>query len=174
MKDSIFKGVAFIQYMVKQLYDNDPEKQIGKTVIQKMFYLLSRKGTVDLDYSMYHYGPYSGQVSSELNFAENSKAVKIEWKTDLGYFITPLKKSYENYLEDDEKKSIDDIVVKYGNLSAVELSIVATALFAFDNFDLKDKNELIRVVSDLKTDYKRNTIKKLIEKYVFDELSPMH
>jgi uncharacterized protein len=169
MTDSIFKGVAFIQYMVKQLFDLNPNKQIGKTVIQKMFYLLSRKGTVSLDYSMYHYGPFSGQISSELNFAEHSNAVKIEWKMDEGYWITPGGNEFDSNLNDDEIKSIDEIINKYGSLNAVDLSIVATAFFGKDNFDIKDKNDLIRAVSDLKTDYSENKIKQLIEKYVFPE-----
>jgi len=67
---SMFKNSGLLGYLVKSLKQKYPDRQIGKTVIQKMMYLLSRNGIMDFEFSMYHYGPYSSEVAGELNFAE--------------------------------------------------------------------------------------------------------
>ena len=89
MRESIFKGPALVAYLVKRMSETYPDKQVGKTVIQKLLFLLTRAGVVDFDYAMYHYGPYSAQALSELNFAEDIGAVEIVWVPNEGYFITP-------------------------------------------------------------------------------------
>ncbi len=164
MRESIFKGPAMISHLVKTISEKYPEKQVGKTFIQKMVYLLAREGTADFDYSMYHYGPYSGQVSEELDFTENIGAVEIDWAPSKGYFIKSKDTSWEQYLNEGEKRVIDELVDKYGEFSAIELSIITTSLFIRDNFDVRDKNELIHVVASLKPQPTEAWIKDILKK----------
>lgn len=165
MLESIFKNPTLIGYLVKRIEEEFPGKQIGKTVLQKMVYLLESNGICHFDYSMYHYGPYSSQVSGELNFAENNGIVEISWEEDKGYFIKPGEAldRLEDFLVDEEKERINEIVKKYGGFNAVELSLIATALFLKDNFNVSD-NELAKAVHNIKTQYTLKSIADILQK----------
>jgi len=69
MKEML-KGPAIIYYLVKQLKEKYPDKQVGKTVIQKLMYLFESKSNGDFEFTMYHYGPYSSKVGEYVNIAE--------------------------------------------------------------------------------------------------------
>jgi uncharacterized protein YwgA len=164
MNTNIFHGPALIYYLVKKKSEKDPSAQVGKTVIQKLFYLLSRQGVGNFDYSLYHYGPYSSQVSSELNFAENIGALSANWVPDRGYFISPVssRQSLLRYLEEKEKTAIDEVVRKYGNYNAGDLSVITTALFLKENFGINNQSSLIDAVASLKPQYHRDYISSLL------------
>lgn len=162
---SIFKNPALISYLVKKIRIEYPKRQVGKTIIQKMVYLLNRNDAVDFDYSMYHYGPYSSEVSGELNFAQNIGIVQVEWIDDKGYFIesTAKLKKFEKLITEEEKKAIDEIVERFGSFNAIELSIIATAFFLKDNFGVRD-TELVTVIHRFKQDHSAEYIKKVLRK----------
>ena len=60
MNKATIGDAAKLVYLVDKLEDVSP--QVGKTVVQKMMFLLDKKGVVNYDYSLYHYGPYSPAV----------------------------------------------------------------------------------------------------------------
>ncbi len=166
MSESIFKRPTLIAYLVKSINDRYPDKQVGKTIIQKMMYILARKKLFDADYSMYYYGPYSQEVAGELNFAESTGIVEIRWVNDKGYFITPINDKLghlEHVLRESEKKEIDDTVAKFGEFNANELSIIATALYLKDNFEL-DGRELIKAVHEIKDQHNMDYIKHILQR----------
>ncbi len=165
MGESIFKNPTLIGYLVKKIKMKNPKRQVGKTIVQKMMYLLNRKDVIDFDYSMYHYGPYSSEVSGELNFAENSGIVHVNWINDKGYFIdaTPKLKKFEKLITEGEKKAIDEIVEGFGSFNAIELSIIATGFFLKDNFGVRD-TEVVNVIHQFKQDYTVEFIENIIRK----------
>jgi uncharacterized protein YwgA len=163
MRESIFKGPAFITHLVKTISEKYPDKQVGKTVIQKLLFLLTREGVVDFDYSMYHYGPYSAQAFIELNFAEDIGAVEVVWVQNRGYFIKPKDTSLERLLDEEEKAVINRIAEKYGTFNATELSIITTALFVRDYFGVVDDEEIVQVVASLKPQYRRDRIGDILK-----------
>lgn len=167
--ESIFEIPALISYLVKRLLIKHPDKQVGKTIVQKMMYLLSREGVVDFDYSMYHYGPYSVEVTGELNFAESANIVEIRWVDEQGYFIQPgpgLPK-FESLITEGQKEAIDNLVNRYSHFNAIELSILATALFLKDNFGVPDRR-LAEVVHTVKSNHRLDFIEeKLREAGIF-------
>lgn len=164
MMESIFWEPALIGYLVKRLNEKYPGNQVGKTVVQKMMYLLTREGVSDFRYSMYHYGPYSSAVSGELNFAENSEIVDIDWIKEKGYSIKPgtALNKFEDLLTEDDKEKVNEISDKFGNFNAGALSLIATALFLKDNYDVAD-DELPQLVHRLKEKYDVSHISKLLK-----------
>lgn len=154
MSDNLFKYTAMIGYMVKKLQEARPGKQIGKTFIQKMIYLLTREGAVRFDYSMYHYGPYSSGVERELNLAEQRGFVDLKWVAGAGYFAEATSKleGFEELVLDSEKQAIEKLVDQYGELNAIDLSLIATAYYMKDNFDTPDER-LSETIHGLKPKY---------------------
>jgi len=149
--ESIFEIPALICYLVKRLLTKHPDKQVGKTIVQKMMYLLSRQGIVDFDYSMYHYGPYSSEVEGELNFAESAEIVEIKWVDEQGYYIKPGPNlsSFESLVTKDQRYAIDDLIDQYGHFNAIELSLITTAFFLKDDFGVPERR-LAEVVHNVK------------------------
>lgn len=163
-EESLFRNSGLIGYLVKGLKEKYPSKQIGKTVIQKMMYLLSRSNVANFGFSMYHYGPYSSEVSGELNFAERNGIVDISWKDAEGYYINPTERvqNFEYLLSDDEKRVVDDLVTRFGRFKAVDLSLIATALYLKDNFDVEEYR-LVEAVHSAKKKYPTKYIKSILE-----------
>jgi hypothetical protein len=56
---SIFKNPAVIGYLVKKMSEFYPGKQIGKTIVQKLIFLLVEKNIFYFRYSMFNYGHFS-------------------------------------------------------------------------------------------------------------------
>lgn len=166
MPENIFHNPTLISYVVKRIKETYPATQISKTIVQKLIYLLSRKDIVDFDYSLYHYGPYSSQVSSELNFAEEIGVIVIDWIPGKGYFISPGPMYSTELLlkntEKTERDTVDEVIQEYGNYNSIELSIITTALFLNKNFGVNDKDNLLEVVSSLKPQYDKERISNLL------------
>jgi uncharacterized protein YwgA len=163
IQNSIFKDPALIGFLVKELHKKDPDKQIGKTILQKMCYFLTQEGLTDFKYSMYHYGPYSSQVSGELGFAAASGLVIETWQKELGYFIEPGPKEpdFEHLVTEEEKRAIDRITERYGRYNAIDMSIIATAIYHKKVFGVPDE-KLADVVHSLKKKQNLSHIKKLL------------
>lgn len=163
-EESMFRNSGLIGYLVKRLNETYPGKQIGKTIIQKIMYLLSRSDVANFSFSMYHYGPYSSEVSGELNFAERNGIVDISWKDAEGYYINPTEKGqdFEHLLSDGEKRAVDDMVARFGKYKAIDLSLIATALYLKDNFDVEE-DRLVEAVHNAKKKFSPEYIRSILE-----------
>jgi len=162
--ESIFKSSGMIGYLVKRLSEEYPGKQVGKTIIQKIMYLLTRNNIARFDFSMYHYGPYSSELSGELSFAEKNGIVKITWKDNEGYFIEPTTDAdrFVALLDGDERQAVDEAVTQFGKFTAKDLSLIATALYLKDNFGVED-SKLAEAVHNAKKSYSPDYISKVLK-----------
>jgi len=161
----ILKGPALVYYLVKELKKKYPKKQVGKTIIQKLMYIFELTSGKDFDYTMYHYGPYSWKVSEYLNLAEALNAVEIDWDPSKGYFVRPNDKPpFKVSIGEEEKKLMRQIIEKYGKFNAVELSIFTTAMYVKDRFGESDPENIVKIVSSLKPEHKKEWIKQILIK----------
>lgn len=167
---TIYKGPALISFLVKKLNQKFPEKQIGKTLIQKLIFILSIEANDEYtfkkyNYNLHYYGPYSSDLSLDLDFAENLSFLNVQWN-QLGYHIFANKsKDFERYLGSSERGKIGTIIDKYGSLNAKELSILATALYFKDNYNLNREN-LVKSVKRIKTEYSEEEIRSILTKFL--------
>ncbi len=154
-----------ITYLVKKINEETPTIQIGKTMIQKYLYFLdhSFRSETDLDYGLYHYGPYSRKTEFFLALAKNSGFITIDYIQGSGYRITPNNESQdEDQLEEKYKDKINELVARFANLNARQLSIVATADYLINVYK-KDKNYLVNGIHEMKPYIKKNEIKKTLK-----------
>lgn len=169
---NIFKGPALIAYLVKKLGEKYSNKQVGKTIIQKLIFLFLREINKDqtnlnYDFSLHHYGPFSSELAADLNFTENIDFIRVEWRSSLGYFLKVGEDiSFERHLTSNEKEKLNQIALKYGNFDVKELSILATALYIKDNFNTPTKN-IPEIVRKLKADYSIEQINEILDKFRF-------
>lgn len=167
---TIYEGPALIFFLVKKLNQKFPQKQIGKTLIQKLIFILSTESNDEplfkkYNYNLHYYGPYSPELSVDLDFAENLSFLNIQWNR-LGYFISTNKsKDFEKYLDSSEREKIDVIIDKYGSLNTKELSILATALYIKNNYNLNGET-LVDSVKGIKTEYSEEEIRHIITTFL--------
>jgi len=160
----ILKNAKLIYWITKKLEEKYPENQIGKTKIQKLMYLLEDKLNEDFGYTMYHYGPYSSEIAESMNIANANGWIDMEWHVDSGYSMHIKDISDPLEIQDKEERAIEKIVNKYGNFKALELSIIATALYVKKNFGVDNPNDIIDIVLDLKPKNNREWIENTLNK----------
>lgn len=158
------RRARLVGYLVKKLRERDENKQIGKTVVQKMIYLFGLESDTSFGYSMHHYGPFSKSAASALDLAKKHELVEIEWKPEKGYFIEPTGKVSEKDVDDETKEALDRVVEKFGGYSAIELSIIATGFYVKRNFEYGSEGELVKTVSSMKPEHQRDWIEDLLSK----------
>lgn len=129
--------------------------EIGKTAMMKCTYFLQEIENVPLnyDFKIYTYGPYSSEVTEELDFARQSGLLDIKWTGFPNglhfYSISALNKGATQY-----DAQIDSIMTVFGEKTAKELELLSTVLFvqrAKENNKLKkDKTTICRSVAAIK------------------------
>ncbi len=103
---------------------------IGKTRLQKSAYFLESKGGSRIfDFSYYHYGPYSEDLSDSIDDAHALRLVDLDWKNSQAgtrYAIFRSQVSSADEPQDHQRRKILNILGQY---SAVELELAATTDF---------------------------------------------
>jgi len=172
--NNTLKVSTLVYMLIKELSEQYPDIQISKTVVQKMMYLAERELKLDLGFSMYHYGPYSAQVSYCIDFLEDLGLIDVNWDIQKGYSIAVKENKKANdtikdTINQTEKSVIKEIVYKYGSLEPIKLFMITTALFVSCEFGVKAGEQLIKIVKSLKPEYSDNYIKNTLEEVKFIE-----
>jgi hypothetical protein len=111
--------------------------RLGKTVLQKMIFLLQRSFGVDCDYgyTLYTYGPYSADVARDLDIVAGLGGARVDYDFSFaGYEIHPgpasadLRKRAESFLEEISPK-LDRLVADFGGFTAKDLELRSTAVY---------------------------------------------
>ena len=154
---------GLIAAVVSALHRRSP--QLGKTVLQKVVYLLQDLVRLPIGYrfQFYTYGPFSVELLQDLDLVEGLGGVKINRVVSLtgGFEILPgdraddLIRKADNWLkEQGADDAISRIVADYGHLSARDLELRATVVYVVRDLELRgtigDNGRVKEVVGDLK------------------------
>ncbi|MBK9097031.1 MAG: DUF4065 domain-containing protein [bacterium] len=157
---NLFTGNYKILLGILNFYKEEyPNKQLGKTMIQKLCYLLTREDILDYDYSLYHYGPYSVDLESDLDILNFFDEVSIGWN-QYGYDIEI--KNQELKLDKLQAEKIKNVIENYGHYTATDLSLVATALYIKDNYGIDDY-DLVDEVHNIKPNFNPEYIENVLQ-----------
>jgi uncharacterized protein YwgA len=148
--------------------------QFGKTVLQKLVYILQEIYGVPCgyDYILYNYGPYSEALADDLSFFASMDGVKIDWSSRLGYEIKEAGKT-EHFRKRGEKfltqyaSGINEVIEKFGNMNAKELELRSTILYVSKEEPLAEMDLLSRV-KEIKPHFSFNEICS-----AYEELKPL-
>ena len=154
---------GLIAAIVRGLHPRSP--QLGKTVLQKVVFLLQDLAGVPIGYrfQFYTYGPFSVELLQDLDLVEGLGGVKIHRVVSLtgGFEILPgdradgLIRKAGNWLkEQGADDAITRIVADYGHLSARDLELRATVVYVVRDLELQgtigDNGRVKEVVENLK------------------------
>lgn len=132
------------------------QHRLGKTVLQKMKFLLQRSFGVDCDYgyTLYTYGPYSADLARDLDIVAGLGGTRVDYDFSFaGYEIHPgpanadLRKRAESFLKEISPK-LDRLVDDFGGFTAKDLELRSTAVYLAKPG--LDRARLIRQVHEVK------------------------
>ena len=137
------------------------KKQLGKTTLQKMVYLLDSIYKVSCGYkfSLYLYGPYSSDLMYDLGYVENLGGIKIDEAAGGGYSITK-KDNYSKIVEeasdflDKYSPQISQAIADFGDYNTRDLELRSTIIFVYNDALVSGKqidfNSLLSQVKNIK------------------------
>jgi uncharacterized protein YwgA len=162
-----------IAELADQLDDKSP--QFGKTALQKLVYILQEVYGVPCgyDYVLYNYGPYCGELSSDLTYFSLLEGVNVDW-SGKGYEISPSKHT-EQFIEKacDFLSRYEDPISKtvqyFGAMSAKDLELRTTIIFVSKQMTNQEEYERRRLVINKVNEIKPHFSIQEIEN-AYDEL----
>lgn len=103
----------------------------GKKMLQKLMYLISRKGVnLNLNYSIHFFGPYSAKLDNVLHAMENYDMVSIDTSGQT-HSIHLGSVPIEGELEAKDQEIVDYIMTTFASKSAYELEAITTLDYVF-------------------------------------------
>ncbi len=148
----------------------DVSPQLGKTVMQKMVYILQEVYGVpcDYDYILYNYGPYSGVLAEDLVFFESLEGVSINWGRNMGYEILPgakaghfIKRAHE-FIEKYEHQ-INTAIENFGTMTAREIELQSTIIYVSKENGTNLEQRIKEIKPHFSVEEIRNSIEQLME-----------
>ena len=146
---------------------------IGKTVFQKIFYVLSRYGTdLGIEFNKGHYGPYSNEINNieEKLFLEGLiKEVSRGNATEI--LVTDKFKINKDNFSEKDKYNVNETYKLFRRINSTkEAEMVTTVLYSFDylkgEYDFVTENMIFDYICDWKPDSVKseNSIRNIIKK----------
>lgn len=101
--------------------------ELGKKVVQKLFYFYERKGiTLNLRYGIHFYGPYSSKLDNALHMLESEEYISIDTsKATHVISVNPLENNIEQ-LTGEEKNIAIEVLDAFAHKTPLELEALAT------------------------------------------------
>ncbi|HWG39734.1 MAG TPA: hypothetical protein VN658_04235 [Candidatus Acidoferrales bacterium] len=147
------------------LTQNAPAK-LGKTQVQKLVYFAQDAGVpLEYKYEIYHYGPYSFDLSRDLSSLDGLGVLNIESDPNgFGFDISVGKFAEKFKLDAKYQKKIEKVISQFGLNSSAELEVKATIHFVYSVVKkkvppTKIRSEVIQKVGALKPRFTKDFIK---------------
>ena len=144
---------------------------LGKKVIQKMFYFFERKGIqLNLRYGIHYYGPYSAKLDNTMHILESEDYISID-TSGTTHIISMGNISVENEaLTFEEKEIAASVIETFAHKSPLELEALATMDYVANTIlENASKTDIIIAFKKIKGDKFSDS---MIDK-TFNELKEM-
>lgn len=142
---------------------------LGKVQLQKIIYFLQETAVpAGYKYSIYHYGPYSFDLATDLDTLDSLKILKIAPDPDgHGYCISTGKFSNEYFDKNDSlinpyDQQINFVLENFIKCDASEIELKATIHYVYKNQKNKGAADKVATTS---------MVKKLKPKFTVEEIS---
>jgi uncharacterized protein YwgA len=149
--------------------------QFGKTILQKMVFLLQEAYGIPCDYQfdLYTFGPFTSQLLQDLDLVETLGGVKVYPVISGlgGYHIVPgekndaLREKAKDFLQDTKvSRAIDTLLEEFGSFNAKELELISTIIYVNRDMKTITRDKMVEVVNGLKPKFSRDEIHEAIGK----------
>jgi uncharacterized protein YwgA len=157
-----------ISYLAQKL---EGRNKLGKKAVQKLIYLIQELSKIPIGYRFhfYHYGPYSNELSGDLEYVANLKGITMQYNPSLNMYnithgenthaIISKASSFIKSYEDGISKIIND----FGGKRGQDLELIATIIYVWKDSQEKhnyDEYKIISQVAELKPKFNRDEIER--------------
>ncbi|MGL4209347.1 MAG: hypothetical protein ACRCTY_08165 [Candidatus Adiutrix sp.] len=155
-------------YVLSKICENSSP---GKKTVQKLIYLMKRKGLdLGFDYIIHYYGPYSADLDDELHVMALNNIIAIK-KEKMSHHIKMSKRKRINPLKPLENDILDSVFTAFLGKSPHQLEIITTTDFVAhvilnnDNLSAKTIEDEVKKIKGKKftTDEIQSSIKILCD-----------
>jgi uncharacterized protein len=142
------------------------QTRIGKTQVQKLVYFAQDCGVpLEYRYEIYHYGPYSFELSHDLGSLDSLGVINIDSAPGgFGFDISVGKFAEKFRLEPKHLKKVEKVINEFGSNTPAQLEVKATIHFVHSvikkKLSGKAKSEVIQRVRALKPRFSEEFVKK--------------
>lgn len=144
--------------LVEVLASIGANRKPGKKMVQKLLYLMERKGLeLGLNYRIHFFGPYSSILDDNLHALQNSEIIVINTSGQT-HTISVLDADLceGEGLSSQERELVRDVIDNFANMTAFDLEAITTldyvarSMGRSDKLNEKAKQEIIKGVQDIK------------------------
>ena len=148
------------------LYYICQEQEPGKKMVQKLMYLMGRKGlNLGLNYSIHFYGPYSASLDDTLHALEAQGVINITVAHLTHKIALADRNNCPQVLSEEERDVVFEVLKCFEEKSAADLEAYTTLDYVAHTI-WKDKGTEEQVIQDvLKIKSKKFSLEELQEKY---------
>lgn len=133
----------------------------GKTQVQKVVFFAQEAAKLDLGfrYVIHHYGPYSFELNSFMQFLQTRGTLEISRENDgYGYQIKLADPAGTNSFPQEIERKLHKIDQYLGGVSTNDLELLSTCLYISRRFPGRPLGELIQEVHALKPKFTEQQI----------------
>jgi uncharacterized protein YwgA len=134
--------------------------KLGKTQLQKLVYFAQNNGLpLKYTFQIYHYGPYSFELSNDLGSLDALEIVNIQNDPNgYGFQVSTGKFADKFVLPVKYQKKLDRVIDQFGSESTAKLEVKATIHFV--SSVVTSKKQIIEKVHALKPRYTKDFIRQ--------------
>lgn len=146
----------------------------GKKTLQKIIFLVEQKGiNLNYEYGLHFYGPYSAALDATTAFLSSDGIIKFDCS---GYSHRMSTNENFNVLSEglslERENEIKDIIIRFKGMSPSELELLTTAIYAYNNLEIKTKESVINGVQKIKgTKYTKEQILSSLNNFIYFDKS---
>ena len=154
------RAAALVAFMVDQIGRIFPTRSVGRSLLQKLFYILSRDDNVDAFFELFINGPYSDWVESALNQAAESGMLTTVKEN--GRSIISARGGIAGHVMPNLKEKVNRCVHAYGFYGEEDLAILTTVIFLEDHGSF-GPDELIKAVGTMNPRFDMRRVLSLVD-----------
>lgn len=155
------ENYALIVYLAKSA---NGDRKLGKKALQKLVHLISEVARVPVGYRfrLYTYGPFSRELASDVDILDSLGAINVTFNADRnGYEISSASHANDYVAKamqyiDENKKSIDYVVDRFGGKLAKELELYSMVTFILKEGlvpNIDDDESVVKKFREIKPHY---------------------
>lgn len=146
------------------LVQNAKASRIGKTQLQKLVYFLQNAGVpLDYRYEIYHYGPYSFELSDEMGSLDSLGILNVESDpSGFGFNITSGKFAEKYQIGKKYQRKLEKVLVDFSSDTPAQLEVKATIHFVQKIMEKRgsiDQSKVTKKVKLLKPQFSDKFVK---------------
>lgn len=147
------------------LVENANTRRLGKTQLQKLVYFLQESGVpLGYEYEIYHYGPYSFELSEDMDSLDSLDVLNVESDpAGFGFDISAGKFAGRFKLDPKYQKKMARVISELGADTPAKLEVKATIHFVKSVLAQRtgdSKSQVIKKVRALKPRFTEEFIKR--------------